>query len=232
MLTVQLNEILCSKYPATNSLFTIQVYSRNYKETDVLDAIKGISINYTANEGVKDIVDERCFSKYNEGRKAFGYPFAKINNLKFFNIFLIVFRYLLKIKWALWTLENMRFPKSMKKRRPYTLQNMTDLIFKRLALVRNWIIYAIQCIHNHLMTQVLQSMGQQLDNKIQHTKNLNEMIDVHLSYINTVYDHCFQTDSDHKFRSAVDQVSVITIDLQSLSIIYHKLCLTVVPKKA
>lgn len=122
-----------------------------------------------------------------------------------------VFRFLLKIKWGLWILENLRFPQSTKKRLPYKKLTLTELIFKRLALVRQWILYTIQCIHNHLMTYILSIMGQRLDYKINLATNLTELLHVHQSYIETIYDHCFQKTSDANIRAGVEELlSLIT----------------------
>lgn len=112
----------------------------------------------------------------------------------------------MEVKWAIWTLETQRFPTTFKKIQPYHQLNMLDLVFKRLALVRNWIIYSIQCIHSHLMTLVIQSMGQQLDKKIQKSGSLKELIEIHDRYIDTIYEHCFQTTQDAKLRTAVEQL--------------------------
>lgn len=119
----------------------------------------------------------------------------------------IVFRFLLTIKWGIWTLENLRFPKSQKNRKPFILLNLSDLMFKRLALLRNWILYSMQCIHSHLMTQVLQSMGAKLDKNIENTKNLSEIIHVHKSYIRTINQYCFQSKADWQIRLGIEQVS-------------------------
>lgn len=122
-----------------------------------------------------------------------------------------MFRFLLKIKWGLWILENLRFPQSSKKRLPYAKQTITELIFKRLALVRQWILYSIQSIHNHLMTYILSIMGQRLDRKINSATNLTELLHGHQSYIEKIFDHCFQTGTDANLRASIEELlSLIT----------------------
>lgn len=117
-----------------------------------------------------------------------------------------VFQFLMQVKWAIWTLETQRFPVMFKKRRTYSPMNMFDLVFKRLALVRNWIIYSVQSIHSHLMTLVIQSMGQQLPRKIEKSKSLRELMEIHGFYIDTIYDYCFQTAKDKKLRTSIEQL--------------------------
>lgn len=125
-----------------------------------------------------------------------------------------IFRFLLQVKWAIWTLETLQFPVAFKKRAPYQSLTLFDLIFKRLALVRNWIIYSVQCIHSHLMTFVIQSMGQQLIKKIQKTKCLREIIELHDSYIDTIYQHCFRKTSDIALKTSFEQLLSLVVVLR------------------
>lgn len=114
-----------------------------------------------------------------------------------------VFRFLLKVKWALCTLESLRYPDCYKRRPPYEEPCVLDLNLKRLAMMKFWMIFTVQCIHSHLMTHVLQSLGMQLDERLEAADNLNEMIAVHQSYISTIYEHCFQREDSKLFRDGV-----------------------------
>ena len=123
-----------------------------------------------------------------------------------------VFKFLLKIKWGLWTLENLRFPDAYKKRAPYAPLEIIDIVVRRLALTRFWMLYSIQCIHNHLMTQVLMNLGNQLDNKIGKSKNISEMIQIHESFIETILDHSFQMESGEKtVKCIVEMLKLIYV---------------------
>ena len=138
---------------------------------------------------------------------------------------LVAFRFLLEVKWACWTLETLRFPTAYKKSRPYRQLNMVDFVFKRLALVRNWVMYSIQCIHSHLMTLVCQSMGQQLNKKVQQAECLRDIIDIHDSYIDAVHEHCFQKSVDGKIRKGIEQllnlVSVLNDEWNNIASLKH-----------
>lgn len=118
-----------------------------------------------------------------------------------------VFRFLLKVKFGLMTLENLQFPRSHKRKVPYAPVQIIDLIMRRLEQLRFWMMYAIQSIHFHLMTHVLQAMGSQLDEKIANCKNLKEMQMVHKSYLKTVIDHCFLSKAFQPILLGVQQVS-------------------------
>lgn len=73
-------------------------------------------------------------------------------------------------------------------------------------MVRNWILYSMQCVHSHIMTQLLYSMGQQFDRRVEKARTLNEIIDVHRSYVNTLFEHCFQSNNDETIRVGIEQL--------------------------
>uniref|UniRef100_A0AAG5D3N1 Gamma-tubulin complex component n=1 Tax=Anopheles atroparvus TaxID=41427 RepID=A0AAG5D3N1_ANOAO len=183
LLTIQLNDILASRFTDMTTLFTVEVTrSAGYHldTTAVILAIDEIRILYDPGHDLSNMVNEETMASYNS-----------------------VFRFLLKVKWALGTLEMLRFPESQKKRPPYANFGMLDLILKRLAMLKFWMIFSVQCIHSHLMTHVLQSFGEQLDEKLDHADNLSEMITVHQSYISTIFDHCFQQDDSKPLMEGI-----------------------------
>ncbi|XP_065094510.1 gamma-tubulin complex component 5-like [Ochlerotatus camptorhynchus] len=181
LLTIQLNDILASRFTDMTSLFTIEIVSEYKCETTtVLDAINKLRILYNPSDDLSNMINEETMSSYN-----------------------CVFRFLLKVKWALHTLESLRFPECYKKRPPYEEPCVLDLNLKRLAMLKFWMIFTVQSIHSHLMTHVLQSLGMQLDERLEAADNLNDMIAVHQSYISTIYEHCFQTEESKVFREGV-----------------------------
>ncbi|XP_055641192.1 gamma-tubulin complex component 5 [Toxorhynchites rutilus septentrionalis] len=181
LLTIQLNDILASRFSDMTSLFTIEIIARNKSETTtVLEAIDMLQICYSPCNDLSNMINEKTMSIYNN-----------------------VFRFLLKVKWALGKLESLRFPECYKKKRPYEDLCILDLNLKRLSMLKFWMIFSVQCVHSHLMTHVLQSLGMHLDRKMQAADNLNEMIADHQSYISAIHEQCFQTDEGKVFREGV-----------------------------
>lgn len=78
-------------------------------------------------------------------------------------------------------------------------------------MIRNWIIYTIQTVHSHLMTFVIQSMGQQLPKKIRSSASLRELIKIHDFYIDTIYEFCFQTSRDRNLLLAIEQLIYLVV---------------------
>lgn len=183
ILTVKLDGIISLKYPKMKNLFSIQFDGGNANEKIPLEAINDLTLNYVVRESIRDVIHDDALEKYND-----------------------VFRFLLQIKWAIWTLENLRFPITAKRCKPYMMLTIVNLTFKRLALMRNWLIYSIQCIHSHLMSFVIQSMGEQLSRKMERVECLREIIELHDSYIQTIHSHCFRKRSDKNLRKGIEQL--------------------------
>lgn len=176
----------------------------------MLEAINHLTINYVGNSNLQDIITKDCLSRYNQGKIL---KFTILFYLVGFKLMIsgLVFQFLLKVKWGLWTLENLRFSKSRKNHQPYKTLTMCDYIFKRFELVRNWIFYSLQSLHSHLMTHVLQAMGEILDKRIENAKDLNDIVGVHKSYISTIHDHCFQGKKDYAIRLGIEQLLALVI---------------------
>ncbi|XP_055909744.1 gamma-tubulin complex component 5 [Eupeodes corollae] len=184
LLSVQLDDIMCSKFPELSSLFRVDIKSTFRSITPkVTEAVDEITIGYNISKELLHVITEKSLEEYNK-----------------------VFRFLLKVKWGLWALESLHFPQSRKRSVPYAPFEMIDLIMRRLEQLRFWMIYSLQCIHFHLMTHVLQSMGQQLDEKFDKCCHIREMLRVHDSYITTVCDHCFLGETFNSIKVGVEQL--------------------------
>lgn len=79
-----LEEILSQWWPNSSSRWSITV--SNTPTNQVLMAVDNITLHYTIGWPMNIILNEKTFIKYNE-----------------------IFRFQLKLKWALWTLNNLRF---------------------------------------------------------------------------------------------------------------------------
>uniref|UniRef100_A0A034VHP5 Gamma-tubulin complex component n=1 Tax=Bactrocera dorsalis TaxID=27457 RepID=A0A034VHP5_BACDO len=191
-LTSQLDDIISAKFPDMSSLFRIEICSTfGSRTTRVHEAVAELSLSYNLSTELAHMITPTDLEAYNK-----------------------VFRFLLKVKWGLTTLENLQFPRAHKRRRPYAPYEMADLLMRRLEQLRFWMLFALQSLHFHFMTHVLQAMGEQLDEKIMKCTNLKEMVTVHRSYMNTVCEHCFLTDNFASLKTGVDQLLNLTYILR------------------
>lgn len=120
----------------------------------------------------------------------------------------------MQLKYALWALENLRFPVQIKKRPPYQAIGAIEIKFKRLVLIRNWILYSLNCINAHIMMHVLQGQGEWLDNSMEKVANLSEIVALHRQYVDTVYVQCFQTVNDSSIRGFIQQMISLVVIVQ------------------
>uniref|UniRef100_A0A336KQ99 CSON012437 protein n=1 Tax=Culicoides sonorensis TaxID=179676 RepID=A0A336KQ99_CULSO len=184
ILTVQLSSALSGRMPDAASLFAVEIGSETHCfTTKVLDAIDEISLSYLVDLNLQTVINHKSLSRYNQ-----------------------VFRFFLKIKWAIWTLESLRFPDPFKNRRPYASLTPLDVTMRRLIIVRIWVIYIFQCLHSHLVQQVMVALQSQLDERIDKAKNLSELISAHEAYISTVYGDCFLKPEDSLIRESIKQL--------------------------
>lgn len=189
-LSRQLEDGMTPRYPDTSGKYQVEIISSfRSKTTKVLKAIDEIKINYNLDTELEYIITSENIDTYND-----------------------VFRFLLKVKWGIWTLENMSFPLSQKRRRPYSKLEMPELIMRRLEQLRFWVIYALQCIHYHLMTYVLQDMGEKVDKGIENCENLIDMKKVHNSYVNIISNHCFIR--NEFMKNGVEQILNLVVVLK------------------
>lgn len=82
--TCLLEEVLSQQWPDTSSRWSITV--TNIRTTKVLEAVNSIKLHYAAGWPINMLLNEEALDKYNK-----------------------IFRFELKLKWALWTLNNLRF---------------------------------------------------------------------------------------------------------------------------
>ena len=82
--TSLLEEVLSQEWPDSTSRWSITV--ANLRTTKVLEAVNGIYLNYSAGWPVNILLNKETLDKYNT-----------------------IFRFELKLKWSLWTLNTLSF---------------------------------------------------------------------------------------------------------------------------
>lgn len=184
-LTVQLNAIICSRYSDIRCQIDINS-NVPIETTDVLLAIQLITIKYEVSNNLSNVITERTVALYN-----------------------VAFKFLLNVKWCIWTLENLRFPDSYKKRPPYAKLSIQNLVMRRLAVVKIWMLYAIQSIDNYLMEQVILPLGTQMDERIEQSTSLDEIIQIHTDFVQRVNIFCFQSKDQSYLKVGISQLFIL-----------------------
>ncbi|XP_011298263.1 gamma-tubulin complex component 5 [Fopius arisanus] len=169
-LTHLLEEVLSDEWRDSNSHNRWFVSLRDTCTRQVLQAIDHIVLNYDVDWPINMVLTKEALRKYN-----------------------CIFRFALKLKWALWSLNNLRFSDL----EGQNSANMNDMLHhfhtRRLESLRFWLLHAIGSIHAYLCGQVLQSLGLILEQELTLADSLDAIIEAHNDYLEKVYEHCLQT---------------------------------------
>lgn len=183
LLTVDLHERLDTHYPSKACLLYIRLRSElGPKSTKVYTALDDLDMEYEMSQPMQRIINEQQMRQYNH-----------------------IWRFMLKVKWAAWKLDNMRFIRR-RCNDAYAPLDLLGLTLRRLEILRFWLFYVINNLHSHLCTYVVQTLGNEFEQKIRRAKRIRDLDDTHKEYINKIFKHCLLTDDFADFRKAMDQV--------------------------
>ncbi|KAL0104636.1 hypothetical protein PUN28_017403 [Cardiocondyla obscurior] len=175
-----LEEIFSQYWPDTNSRWSI-IVAGNANTRQVLQAVHSITLHYTVEWPISIVLTKKVLEKYNE-----------------------IFRFQLKLKWALWTLNNLRFYDLEGSRLLCIKDKLEQFHMRRLENLRFWLLHAIGSIHTYLSGQVLQTLGFMLEKVLAEADSLDTIISVHNEYLNKVYEHCLLT---NKFEDLIATIN-------------------------
>ncbi|PSN50141.1 hypothetical protein C0J52_15095 [Blattella germanica] len=175
-LSIHLRSCVDLIYPDFSSYFLVVVDKNLQNATSVQEAINSIKLKYSVDWPMSLILTEQNMDLYNA-----------------------VFQFLLKIKWAIYSLQKLRFTdlkhdqlKKSEKRRA-----------QRLHILRFWLLHSVNSIHNYLMGQVLHSLGVELQHNVEEAYNLDSLVEAHGTYVQMVYVHCLQTQEHELVRKPI-----------------------------
>lgn len=183
LLTMDLYEKLDPHYPSKACLVYIRLSSTmGPKSTKVYVALDDLEMDYEMSLPMQRIINEQHMRQYN-----------------------IIWRFILKVKWAAWKLENMRFIERTCKD-AFAPLDLLGLTLRRLEMLRFWLCYVVNNLHSHLCTHVVQTLGSEFEEQIKRANRIRDLADTHNDYINKIFNHCLLIDDFDDFRKAVDQV--------------------------
>lgn len=183
LLTVDLHERLDTHYPSKACLLYIRLRSElGPKTTKVYAALDDLDMEYEMSLPLQRIINEQQMRQYNH-----------------------IWRIMLKVKWAAWKLDNMRFIRRSCND-AYAPLDLLGLTLRRLEILRFWLFYVVNNLHSHLCTYVVQTLGNEFEEQIRRAKRIRDLDDTHKEYINKIFKHCLLTDDFADFRKAMDQV--------------------------
>ncbi|KAH8313936.1 hypothetical protein KR067_003700, partial [Drosophila pandora] len=178
-LTSELCEVQYTHHPDFACDMHFQVTSRvKSGSIKVYEALDGLEIAYDMSPSLHRVIRRRHMDVYNA-----------------------VWRLMLKIKWALWKLENMPFIRRHKGD-PYAPLDLLGLTVRRLEILRFWLIYLINSLHTHIM----QCLGQRIETRIEKCTNIRQLKNLIDEYTTVLKNFCLLSDEFAAFRIALEQL--------------------------
>ncbi|XP_011858715.1 PREDICTED: gamma-tubulin complex component 5 isoform X2 [Vollenhovia emeryi] len=185
-----LEEVFSQYWSDTSSRWSITVYG-NISTHQVLQAVNSITLHYTVEWPISIVLTKKVLEKYNE-----------------------IFRFQLKLKWALWTLNNLRFYDLEGSKSPCIRDRLEQFHIRRLECLRFWLLHAIGSIHTYLSGQVLQSLGFILEKVLAQADSLDSIISVHDEYLNKVHEHCLLTEEFQDLMITINNMIEMCIHIR------------------
>ncbi|XP_014467544.1 PREDICTED: gamma-tubulin complex component 5 isoform X2 [Dinoponera quadriceps] len=178
-----LEEVFSQYWPDTSLRWSITVHHSNINTRQVLQAVNNITLHYTVEWPISIMLTEKVLEKYNE-----------------------IFRFQLKLKWALWTLNNLRFCDLEGSKSPCIRDRLEQFHVRRIESLKFWLLHAIGSIHTYISGQVLQSLGFILEKVLAQADNLDTIISVHNEYLSKVHEHCLLTEEFEDLMTTINNM--------------------------
>ncbi|GJQ85078.1 hypothetical protein Trydic_g3734 [Trypoxylus dichotomus] len=163
-LTAQLHDIMLDLYPNFYEKCVVKVVDSTQVLDDPLRACELIDINYIITWPVNLIIGERHLEMYSE-----------------------LFRLILKVKWALYTLNHLYFNEiesaNSKTPQPKTLK----LFLRRLKVFRFHLLNEFSNIQHYILGYVFSKFLRRFELDFEAAYNLDTLISSHSNFINSVY---------------------------------------------
>ncbi|XP_067008275.2 gamma-tubulin complex component 5 [Anabrus simplex] len=192
-LTVQLEDCVDLRYPEYSSKFSVVVGEGEGHLSSVLDSMDELSLKYQASWPLTLILSP--------------------TNMKYYNA---VFQFLLKVKWALWALQQLRFSDLETERVSCSSEAVFSRKINLLKFLRFWLLHSVGSVHTYLMGQVLHSLSLELERGIEKAKDLDTLVEEHNNYVRMVYTHCLQPLARSVIKSAILQLLGVALSLHEI----------------
>ncbi|KZC05180.1 Gamma-tubulin complex component 5 [Dufourea novaeangliae] len=163
-----LEETLSQKWSDLSSRWSVSVCSTYTNQ--VLVAVDDITLHYAIGWPINIILNKETLIKYNE-----------------------IFRFQLRLKWALWTLNNLRFCDLEGSKSMCNKNKLEQFHIRRIESLRFCLLHAITSIHTYLSGQVLQNLSLVFEKSLTQAECLDTIVSVHNEYLQKVYEHCLLT---------------------------------------
>uniref|UniRef100_A0A8D9DXR8 Gamma-tubulin complex component n=1 Tax=Cacopsylla melanoneura TaxID=428564 RepID=A0A8D9DXR8_9HEMI len=157
-LTHLLEECLDSEFPHFSSHFSISLEDREVTSPHTLEFIDLITINFKIELPVDLVLTSDCMIKYN-----------------------MIFRFILKIKWALSLVQNLHFK---------DISTRSTPVKQKLYLLHHSLLHVLCTLQSHHMCLLLQIFSVDLHKEMLSVSSVESLIQAHERHLTTALFHC------------------------------------------
>ncbi|XP_074608331.1 gamma-tubulin complex component 5-like isoform X2 [Acropora palmata] len=212
-----IQEALEPRFPQAIERLVVSSSANNSTGQKQGTQLQGLELHYKAPWPVNIIIDSSCQKLYN-----------------------LVFLFLLRLKQAKWSLDELRFSDLQEGNHLHEKSDSgdegvsenqaknfcdsvttgqdspanKDLIHKTF-LLRFKLLQFVNSIHTHFMTRILHSTGLEFQKSLDQAKNLDDLVEAHSSYVEKLYDRCLLSQKAGYLREVILKVLNLILLFQS-----------------
>ncbi|XP_057309578.1 gamma-tubulin complex component 5-like [Hydractinia symbiolongicarpus] len=213
-LNIVMQDSLQINYPHLMGSLTVTIETPDYNNNaNLFDCI---SLHYKAPWPVTIILDNETEQKYNQ-----------------------IFKFLMKIKRAIWALEQLRFhdltssvplnessdlnsssdedePIRRAKKNDQLLSANQQKLKNRMLILRMKMMHVIRNFHFYLMTRIQNATCAEFKSKVIEAKDLDEIMELHRKFLHNLKQRCFLHEKIGRSREAIFRVLSLVFDFELL----------------
>lgn len=182
-LSQMLEECLDTEFPQFSSQFSISLSDED-SESHVLEFINLISINFKVGLPVDLILTPKCMVKYN-----------------------LIFRFILKMKWALSLVQSLQFQ---------DITGRDSSMKQKLYLLRHSLLHVICTLHSHHMCLLLQIFSVDLQKDLLRVQTVETLVQVHERHLTTALFHCLLLPKQSPLQQSLNKILCLSESLKGL----------------
>jgi len=136
-----------------------------------------------------------------------------------------IFSFLIGVKRALWCLQSTSLKQIAEIDNQLRNQSLAEQSLgssltggeklHRLQLLRAWLLYFVTLLHGYFMSRVVHSTHLELADGISKASDLNQLIEVHQTYLGRIHDRCFLHPGAKMLKEAISMVMGVCLEVYS-----------------
>lgn len=204
-LTSVLQDALQTRFPHLVNKLTVGIQTDPRAVSNAnpssIQSVNVIYLRYSMKWPLNIIFDSKAEEKYNE-----------------------VFSFLLQVKRAMWSLEQLRINElgketnnSQKQSNPvdYSRQQQSPAISRqKMFFLRMRLLHFVHSFHTYIMTRILHSSGLEFKAKLSEAKDFEEILMFHQEFLENVHDRCLLSPKVGFAKEAITRILNLSLNFQ------------------